>query len=126
MRGRGAMTLLVSGGFTAFAQPVADMLGFERVVANRFEVREGCLSGLVDGEIVEARTKCTALEQTREGFRSESRVMHINLGMPLISAEHEPHLPALQFQRTAKSGADSAWIWCTASSTTMPSVTSVE
>ena len=23
--------------------------------------------------------------------------------MPLISAEHEPHLPALQFQRTARS-----------------------
>ena len=26
-------------------------------------------------------------------------------GVPLISAEHEPHLPALQFQRTARSGA---------------------
>jgi len=25
------------------------------------------------------------------------RVMHINLGMPLISAEQDPHLPALQF-----------------------------
>ena len=29
--------------------------------------------------------------------------MHISFGMPLISAEHEPHLPALQFQRTARS-----------------------
>ena len=54
-----------------------------------------------------------------------SRVMHIRRGLPLISAEHEPHLPALQFQRQARSGACSAWIWCTASSTTMPSVTSV-
>ena len=36
-------------------------------------------------------------------FRSDSRVMHISCGMPLISAEHEPHLPALQFQRTARS-----------------------
>ena len=25
--------------------------------------------------------------------------MHISRGLPLISAEHEPHLPALQFQR---------------------------
>ena len=25
--------------------------------------------------------------------------MHISFGMPLISAEHDPHLPALQFQR---------------------------
>ena len=31
--------------------------------------------------------------------------MHISFGLPLISAEHEPHLPALQFQRTARSGA---------------------
>ena len=34
-----------------------------------------------------------------------SRVMHISFGLPLISAEHDPHLPALQFQRTARSGA---------------------
>src|SRR5581483_3287819 len=31
------------------------------------------------------------------------RVMHMSLGLPLISALHEPHLPALQFQRTARS-----------------------
>ena len=51
--------------------------------------------------------------------------MHISRGLPLISAEHEPHLPALQFQRTARSLACSAWTRCTASSTTMPSLTSV-
>ena len=38
------------------------------------------------------------------------RVMHISFGMPLISAEQEPHFPALQFQRTARSTACSAWI----------------
>src|SRR3989442_10386516 len=47
--------------------------------------------------------------------------MHIRRGWPLISAEHEPHFPALQFQRTARSGACSAWMACTASSTTIPS-----
>src|SRR3954462_10908764 len=31
-----------------------------------------------------------------------SRVMHISFGMPLISAEQLPHLPALQFHRTAR------------------------
>src|ERR1700734_1303249 len=39
-----------------------------------------------------------------------SRVMHINFGVPLISAEQEPHLPALQFHRHAKSFACVAWI----------------
>ena len=34
---------------------------------------------------------------------TDIRVMHISRGRPLISAEHEPHLPALQFQRTARS-----------------------
>ena len=56
--------------------------------------------------------------------KSESRHMHISRGRPLTSALHEPHLPALQFQRTARSP---AWVACTrwiASSTTSPSDTS--
>ncbi len=57
--------------------------------------------------------------------RSLSRVMQSRLGFPFTSAEHEPHLPALQFQRTARSLACSAWIWCTASSTTIPSLTGI-
>ena len=58
-------------------------------------------------------------------LRLLSRVMHMSFGIPLISAEHEPHLPALQFHRTARSGACWAWMRCTASSTTMPSSTGV-
>ena len=53
------------------------------------------------------------------------RVMHMSRGLPLISAEHEPHFPALQFHRQARSGAAVAWIWWTASRTTIPSVISV-
>ena len=49
------------------------------------------------------------------------RVMHISRGLPLISAEHEPHLPALQFQRQARSGASVAWIRWMTSRTTSPS-----
>ena len=56
---------------------------------------------------------------------SLSRVMHMSLGMPFTSAEQEPHLPALQFQRTARSLACSAWIWWIASSTTIPGATVV-
>src|SRR3954452_12146022 len=37
------------------------------------------------------------------------RVMHIRRGRPLISALQEPHLPALQFHRTARSP---AWVAC--------------
>ena len=38
------------------------------------------------------------------------RVMQPSRGLPLISMLHEPHLPALQFQRTARSFACCAWI----------------
>src|SRR5256714_15527377 len=40
------------------------------------------------------------------------RVMHLNFGNPLTSAEHEPHFPPLQFPRQAeapRSGALMAW-----------------
>ena len=60
------------------------------------------------------------------GSKSESRDMHSSRGLPLISALHEPHLPALQFQRTARSPAWVAWIRWSASSTTSPSETSTE
>ncbi len=49
------------------------------------------------------------------------RVMHMSDGRPLISAEHEPHLPALQFHRQARSGALVAWTRWMTSSTTSPS-----
>ena len=39
----------------------------------------------------------------RSSGRSLSRVMHMSRGMPFTSAEQEPHLPALQFQRHARS-----------------------
>src|SRR4030095_14448547 len=42
--------------------------------------------------------------------RSFNRALHIKRGMPLISAEHEPHLPALQFQRQARSLVCVAWM----------------
>jgi phosphoserine phosphatase len=66
MRARGAMTLLVSGGFTAFAQPVADLLGFARVEANVLSASNGRLSGTVEGRIVDGAFKAAALIETRD------------------------------------------------------------
>src|SRR3982751_3107828 len=39
----------------------------------------------------------------RSSAKSLLRVIHISLGIPFTSAEHEPHLPALQFHRQARS-----------------------
>ena len=50
-------TVLVTGGFHHFADPVAQMLGFDAVVANRLEVAEGRLTGRLAGPICDASTK---------------------------------------------------------------------
>ena len=52
--------------------------------------------------------------------KCDMRVMHISRGLPLISALHDPHRPALQFHRTASVGSCLAWMSWIASSTTMP------
>ncbi len=68
MRARGAATLLVTGGFTAFAEPVAAELGFEQVRANRLGIAGGRLSGSVEGPIVDAAAKRAALIELRDAF----------------------------------------------------------
>ena len=43
MRAHGAHTLLVSGGFTRFAEPVAEAIGFDAARANILDIAEGRL-----------------------------------------------------------------------------------
>jgi phosphoserine phosphatase len=57
MKARGATCILVSGGFTRFAAPVAAEIGFDRVVANELEIEKGHLTGRARPPIVGAATK---------------------------------------------------------------------
>ncbi|WP_421838875.1 phosphoserine phosphatase SerB [Novosphingobium sp.] len=57
LKALGARTVLVTGGFHAFADPVAEQLGFEHVVANRLGVHGGKLTGDVVGGIVDSSVK---------------------------------------------------------------------
>lgn len=57
MVGWGAHAVLVSGGFTRFTDPVAELLGFSEVHANVLEIRDGALTGALVGDIVDASTK---------------------------------------------------------------------
>ena len=63
MRANGAHTVLVSGGFTAFAVPVAARLGFDEAQANRLLVVDGRLTGKVEEPILGRAAKVTALEE---------------------------------------------------------------
>jgi phosphoserine phosphatase len=61
LKAHGCRTVLVTGGFHQFADPVAEDLGFERVVANRLAVSGGKLTGGLDGSIVDSSVKKSVL-----------------------------------------------------------------
>ncbi len=62
MRARGCRTILVSGGFTRFAEPVAAEIGFDRAIANVLEIADGRLTGAVTKPIVGSHTKLATLK----------------------------------------------------------------
>ena len=66
MRVGGARAILVTGGFVSFADPIAKMLGFNAVRANRLLFDGGQLSGSVEDPIVDAQAKLDALIEARE------------------------------------------------------------
>ena len=73
----GCHTVLVTGGFHQLADPVAEMLGFDRVVANRLEIADGKLSGGLTGGIVDSSVKAGTLadESARLGADTFSLAM---------------------------------------------------
>jgi phosphoserine phosphatase len=62
MRANGAATILVSGGFTAFAEPVGAEIGFAKVVANVLDIAGGQLAGTVARPVVDSATKLRTLQ----------------------------------------------------------------
>ena len=74
LKARGCKTVLVTGGFHHFADPVAAEIGFERVVGNRLEVHSGKLTGGLVGAITGGAAKLAALreEMARHGDNAVS------------------------------------------------------
>lgn len=62
-RNAGARTVLVTGGFTPFAEFVGRQLGVDHIVANTLEIRDGMLTGRVLEPIVTRDTKLDVLQQ---------------------------------------------------------------
>ncbi|QFT58327.1 Phosphoserine phosphatase [Sulfitobacter sp. THAF37] len=63
MKAQGGHAALVSGGFTAFTEKVAGLLGFDEHRANRLLVDNSLLSGEVGMPILGKQAKVDALEQ---------------------------------------------------------------
>ena len=90
MRGWGAHTILVSGGFTHFAQPVARQIGFAESFANQLDISNNALTGTVSGQIVDAAVKQAQLEASAiEHNLSYSQILAVGDGandIPMIQA----------------------------------------
>ncbi|MEM9524314.1 MAG: phosphoserine phosphatase SerB [Pseudomonadota bacterium] len=63
MKANGGYAALVSGGFTAFADPVAGHLGFDESQANTLLVSNGRLTGGIGHPVLDRRAKVEALER---------------------------------------------------------------
>lgn len=62
----GIKTMVVSGGFTVFANYVQRTLGLDYAVSNTLEVVDGKLTGQVLGDIVDAQRKADELVKLRD------------------------------------------------------------
>jgi phosphoserine phosphatase len=68
LKHHGCRTVLVTGGFHHFADPVAADIGFERVAANRLAVASARLSGELAGAIMDSRGKERVLREELARF----------------------------------------------------------
>ena len=69
-------TMVVSGGFTLFANHVKALLGLDYAVANTLEIVDGKLTGNVLGEIVDADRKALELTKLRDklGLKADQTI----------------------------------------------------
>jgi phosphoserine phosphatase len=63
MRANGARCALISGGFTIFAERIADRFGFDAMAANTLEIEDRRLTGRVREPILGPRGKAEALRR---------------------------------------------------------------
>ena len=85
----GARTVLVTGGFHHFADPVAEMLGFGRVVGNRLAVEGGRLTGGLIGPITDSAVKAAVLRDELAAMGGGAHSLATGDGandIPLIAA----------------------------------------
>ena len=90
MAANGARAVLVSGGFTVFADRVAQEIGFHRALSNTLGLADGALTGIVARPIVGAQTKRDTLEEERATLGlSAAEVLAVGDGandIPMIQA----------------------------------------
>ncbi len=69
-------TMVVSGGFTFFANHVQQLLGLDYAVSNTLEIVDGKLTGQIVGDIVDAERKAQELVKLRDylGLKADQTI----------------------------------------------------
>lgn len=89
MRAKGARCVLVSGGFTVFADRVARDIGFDRALSNTLEIADGALAGTVARPIVGAATK-------RDTLLAEASALGLDLSATLAIGDGANDIPMIE------------------------------
>jgi phosphoserine phosphatase len=108
LKAHGCQTVLVTGGFHQFADPVAERLGFEQVVGNRLAVSRGKLTGGLVGDIVDSAVKEAVLRgavEARDGVASLATGDGANDIPMLVAASYGVAYHAKPKARAAANGA---------------------
>src|SRR3546814_15316105 len=96
IKAHGAYSVLVSGGFMPFAGPVAEAIGFDKVVANELEIRDGKLTGRVLAPVVDSAAK-------RGTLKAEAAKPGRPLAETLAVSSEERRI-GKEYERTGKAG----------------------
>ena len=89
MRAKGARSVLVSGGFTVFADRVSREIGFHHAISNTLDIADGRLSGTVARPIVGAAAK-------RATLLSEAERLGIDLAQTLAIGDGANDIPMIE------------------------------
>ncbi|PTQ10100.1 phosphoserine phosphatase SerB [Sphingomonas oleivorans] len=89
MKAKGARSVLVSGGFTAFADRVAAEIGFDRAISNLLELDAGRLAGTVARPIVGAATK-------RETLLAEAAALGLDPSQTMAVGDGANDIPMIE------------------------------
>lgn len=89
LKALGYRTAILSGGFTYFARHLQQRLGIDYIYANELEIKDGKVTGLVSGRIVDGQRKAELLVEIaeREGV-SREQVIAVGDGandLPMLS-----------------------------------------
>jgi phosphoserine phosphatase len=89
MKAHGARTILVSGGFTVFADKVAEQIGFDRALSNRLGLADGVLDGTVGRPIIGAAAK-------RETLIAERDLLGLSVAETLAVGDGANDIPMIE------------------------------